>query len=167
MRDLLVDYLHERQAALDYTSLAALASKLVLLFWRDLELHEPGIDSLCLSDETARRWKDRLKTVVHGKNRVGQRREDPNAILLAVRAFYTDINHWAIEDPARWSHWAAPNPITGRDLIGQNKQKHRARARMQQRTRDLAPLLPTLVSPPTSNVVTPRAARRRPRRRPR
>ena len=146
VRNLLIDYLHERQPALDYTSLAALASKLVLLFWRDLEIHEPGIESLCLSDEIGRRWKDRLRTVVHGKNRVGQRREDPNAILLAVRAFYTDINHWAIEDPARWAHWAAPNPIAGRDLIGQNKQKHRARARMQQRTRELAPLLPALVT---------------------
>lgn len=116
------------------------------MFWRDLELHEPGIDSLRLSDAMARRWKDRLKIVVHGKNRVGQRREDPNAILIAVRSFYTDINHWAIEDPARWARWAAPNPITGRDLIGQNKQKHRARSRMQQRTRELAPFLPALVT---------------------
>lgn len=146
VRDVLVDYLHERQAALDYTSLAALASKLVLLFWRDLELHEPGIDTLQLSDQMARRWKERLKTVVHGKQRVGQRREDPNAILIAVRSFYADINHWASEDPARWARWAAPNPVSGRDLIGQNKQKHRARARMQQRTRELAPLLPGLVA---------------------
>lgn len=145
VRDVLVDYLHERQAALDYTSLAALTSKLVLLFWRDLELHEPGIDTLHLSEQMARRWKDRLKTVVHGKQRVGQRREDPNAILIAVRSFYADINHWASEDPARWAHWAAPNPVSGRDLIGQNRQKHRARARMQQRTRELAPLLPGLV----------------------
>ena len=94
----------------------------------------------------ARRWKERLKTVVHGKQRVGQRREDPNAILIAVRSFYADINHWASEDPARWARWAAPNPVSGRDLIGQNKQKHRARARMQQRTRELAPLLPGLVA---------------------
>jgi len=39
MRDLLVDYLHERQAAMDYTSLRQLSTKLVLLFWKDLELH--------------------------------------------------------------------------------------------------------------------------------
>lgn len=146
VRDVLVDYLHERQAALDYTSLAALASKLVLLFWRDLELHEPGIDTLHLTDRVVRQWKERLKVVVHGKQRVGQRREDPNAILIAVRAFYADINHWSSEDPARWARWAAPNPISGRDVIGQNKQKHRARARMQQRTRELAPLLPALVA---------------------
>jgi hypothetical protein len=146
VRELLIDYLHERQAVLDYTSLAALASKLVLLFWRDLEFHHPGIDTLHLDDDIARGWKDRLRVVVHGKQRVGQRREDPNAILIAVRAFYTDINHWANEDPARWGRWAAPNPITGRDLIGQNKQKHRARARMQQRTRDLAPLITAIAA---------------------
>lgn len=146
VRAVLIDYLHERQAVLDYTSLAALASKLVLLFWRDLELHHPGIDTLRLDDDTARGWKERLRVVVHGKQRVGQRREDPNAILIAVRAFYTDINHWATEDPARWGRWAATNPVTGRDLIGQNKQKRRSRARMQQRTRELAPLLTAIVA---------------------
>jgi hypothetical protein len=29
-----VDYLHERQAAMDYVSLRQLSTKLVLLFWR-------------------------------------------------------------------------------------------------------------------------------------
>jgi len=146
VRSVLIDYLHERQAVLDYTSITALASKLVLLFWRDLEIHHPGIDTLRLDDATARGWKERLRVVVHGKQRVGQRREDPNAILIAVRAFYTDINHWAIEDPVRWGRWAATNPVTGRDLIGQNKQKRRSRARMQQRTRELAPLLTAIVA---------------------
>lgn len=146
VRALLIDYLHERQAALDYTSLAALASKLVLLFWRDIEIHEPGIATLHLDDVVARRWKDRLRFVVHGKQRVGRQREDPNTILIAVRAFYEDINHWATQDPSRWSHWAAPNPISPRDLIGQNKQKRRSRSRMQQRTRELAPLLPRLIA---------------------
>lgn len=36
-------------------------------------------------------------------------------------------------------------PVTGRDLLGQNKQKKRATARMHQRTRELAPALPALV----------------------
>jgi len=145
VRDLLVDYLHERQAALDYTSLRQLATKLVLLFWRDLELHEPGIDSLHLSDDVTRRWKERLRRIRYGNHRVGQLREDPNAILMAVRAFYADLAHWALQDPPRWAAWAAPNPISGRDLLGQNKQRQRARARMHQRTRALAPVLPALV----------------------
>jgi hypothetical protein len=146
VRDLLVDYLHERQAALDYTSLRQLATKLVLLFWRDLELHEPGIDSLHLSDDVARRWKERLRHIRYGRHDAGRLREDPNTILMAVRAFYADLAAWALEDPARWATWAAPNPVNGRDLLGQNKQKKRATARMHQRIRELAPLLPALVA---------------------
>lgn len=145
VRNLLVDYLHERQAAMDYTSLRQLASKLVLLFWRDLELHEPGIDSLHLADDVARRWKERLRHVRYGNHRVGKLREDPNAILMAVRAFYADLAAWALEDPGRWAPWASPNPIGGRDLLGQNKQKKRATARMHQRIRELAPVLPALM----------------------
>jgi hypothetical protein len=34
---------------------------------------------------------------------------------MAVRAFYADLAAWALEDPARWAVWAAPNPISGRD----------------------------------------------------
>lgn len=145
VRDLFVDYLRERQAGMDYTSVRQLTSILVLLFWRDLELHEPGITSLALSDEVARHWKERLRTVRYGNHRVGELREDPNRILIAVRAFYADLAHWALEEPARWGLWAVPNPISGRDLIGQNKQKPRARARMHQRIRELAPMLPALV----------------------
>ncbi len=145
IRDLLVDYLHERQAALDYSSLRQLASKLVLLFWRDLEINEPGIDSLHLTDDVARRWKERLRHVRYGNHHVGKLREDPNAILMSVRAFYADLAAWALEDPGRWAIWAVPNPVSGRDLLGQNKQKKRATARMHQRIRELAPALPALV----------------------
>lgn len=145
VRDLLVEYLRERQAAMDYTSLRQLASKLALLFWRDLELHEPGIDSLHLSDDVTRRWKERLRVVRYGTHGVGELREDPNSVFMAVRAFYADLGAWALEEPQRWAVWAAPNPITGRDFLGQNKQRKRATARMHQRIRELAPLLPALV----------------------
>jgi integrase len=145
VRDLLVDYLHERRASMDYVSLRQLSSKLVLLFWRDLELHEPGIDSLHLSDQMARDWKQRLAHVRYGNHRVGQRREDPHAILMAVRAFYADLTHWALEDPSRWARWVAPNPVTAGDLRGMSKQRSRSQARMHQRTRELAPVLPALI----------------------
>jgi len=146
VRDLLVEYLRERQAAMDYTSLRQLASKLVLLFWRDLELHEPGIDSLHLSDDVVRRWKERLRVVRYGTHGRGELREDPNTIFMAVRALYADLAAWALEEPERWAVWAAPSPITGRDFLGQNKQRKRATARMHQRIRELAPLLPALVT---------------------
>ena len=145
VRDLLVNYLHERQAGMDYVSLRGLSTKLVLLFWRDLELHEPGIDSLHLSDQMARDWKQRLTEVRYGNHRIGQRREDPHAILMAVRAFYADLTHWALEDPVRWARWVAPNPVGAQDLRGLSKQRSRSQARMHQRTRELAPMLPLLV----------------------
>ncbi|GAB2448318.1 tyrosine-type recombinase/integrase [Nocardioides hungaricus] len=146
IRDVFVAYLYERRAAMDYNSIRYLAAKLVLLFWRDLEIHEPGIDSLHLSDEVARRWKTRLSgPVLYGSNRVGKKREDPYTILMAVRAFYADLSHWALEDPARWAAWAAPSPVDSRDLAGMTKMLKQSRSRTHQRIRELAPLLPRLV----------------------
>jgi len=65
--------------------------------------------------------------------------------LLTVRAFYADLTHWALEDPARWGQWAVPSPITSRDLAGLGKQISRTQSRMHQRTRELTPLLPALI----------------------
>jgi integrase len=145
VRDLLVDYLHERTAAVDYSTLNQLAIKLGLHFWSDLERHHPGIDSLHLDDDTVRAWKLRLKTVSYGA-KAGRRREDPNTIYLAVRGFYSDIATWALTDPQRWGPWVAPSPIGPHDLMGQNKAHHQATARTQQRTRELAPHQPRLVA---------------------
>jgi hypothetical protein len=49
VRDLLVSYLHERQPRLDHTSVRSLAFTLGRLFWRDLEIHHPGINHLNLT----------------------------------------------------------------------------------------------------------------------
>ncbi|OZF03957.1 integrase [Rhodococcus sp. 14-2496-1d] len=144
IRDLFVDYLTERSAGLDYSTIGPLASKLILLFWRDIELHEPGIDSLHLSDRVARAWKQRLTEVRYGNRRRGEKRQDPYSILMAVRAFYADLSHWALEDPARWARWAAPSPVDSRDLAGMKKAAQHRRSRMHQRTRELAPLLSRL-----------------------
>jgi integrase len=48
VRDLLVDYLRERQASLDFASLEAISSSLAGLFWAKVEALAPGIDSLRL-----------------------------------------------------------------------------------------------------------------------
>ena len=48
VRDLLVDYLRERQPGVDYATLHKLSYTLGRLFWRDLEIHHPGIGSLRL-----------------------------------------------------------------------------------------------------------------------
>jgi hypothetical protein len=46
--------------------------------------------------------------------------------LLRVRAFYLDIAHWAVDDPARWARWAAPCPISNAE-ISRAKERHTAR----------------------------------------
>ena len=48
VRDVLVDYLRERQPSMDFSSLQRHAYLLGKLFWADLEAHHPGIDSLQL-----------------------------------------------------------------------------------------------------------------------
>ncbi|MFJ4428870.1 hypothetical protein [Streptomyces bobili] len=45
---------------LDHVSLRSIARNLCRLFWRDLEIHHPGIDSLRLTAEVAQAWKERL-----------------------------------------------------------------------------------------------------------
>jgi integrase len=146
VRDLFVGYLRERQGALDYSSLRCLVNYLVLNFWKDLEAHHPQISSLHLTPKMAADWKQRLKYVRHGTQSTGTVRKDPAAVILAVRAFYSDIAHWALEDPARWGPWAAPNPVRPADTAIQTKVRRQQTARMHQRTRELAPALPKLMA---------------------
>jgi hypothetical protein len=151
VRDLLVEYLCERAPALDYSSLRALAADLGNVFWKDLERHHPGIDSLQLPAEVAAGWKQRLRTraktvttaagekTTHPVERLGYRQ-----CLTPVRALYLDLAQWALEDPARWAPWVAPCPI-GEEEINQRKQARQRKSRMDARTRQRLPVLPILV----------------------
>ncbi|MFI6506110.1 tyrosine-type recombinase/integrase [Streptosporangium sp. NPDC050855] len=151
VRDLLVDYLRERQPVLDYNSLRQIARTLSLHFWKDLELHQPGIKSIRLDREVASAWKERLRT------KVTRRRQPDGSItelisprhsavdhLTTIRAFYLDIAQWATEDPARWGPWAVPSPITVAEISSKKRNSNR-KARMDQRTRERLPVLPALV----------------------
>ncbi|MGH3123736.1 MAG: hypothetical protein ACRDND_22335, partial [Streptosporangiaceae bacterium] len=143
VRDLLVDYLRERQPSVDYATLRNLAQRLGSVFWRDLELHHPGIDSLHLPPDVAAGWKLRaLTTAVTGEK---QMRATGLEVLTVVRAFYLDIAEWALEDPARWGPWAAPCPVRG-DELARRKELSRRKARMDQRTRERLPVLPALIA---------------------
>jgi integrase len=151
VRDLLVDYLCERQPALDHSSLRSLSAVLANVFWKDLERHHPGIDSLHLPPEVAQGWKQRLRTkqktvttatgerAVVTAERVGYRQR-----LTPVRAFYLDLAHWALEDPARWGRWVAPCPV-GEEEVNQRKAARQRKSRMDARTRERLPVLPVLV----------------------
>ena len=151
VRDLLVAYLQERQPTLDHTSLASLAAALGGLFWRDLERHHPGIDSLHLPPDVAAAWKQRVMTKtrrVAGPDgqvsQVRERRAGGLRNLAGVRAFYLDIAQWAMEEPSRWGPWAAPCPVRAEDLARQKELRSR-KSRMDQRTRERLPVLPLLV----------------------
>lgn len=150
IRDLLVDYLRERQPGLDYSTLVSLAYMLVGCFWADMERHHRGIDSLRLDREVAGQWKRRLRTKTLTRIQDGQRIQVQTErlahadIMAAVRAFYLDLAEWALEDPARWAVWVAPCPISQDDL-SRRKQVRRRKARMDSRTRARLPVLPTLV----------------------
>jgi len=150
IRDLLVDYLRERQPALDYASLESLAYYLGGLFWSDLERHHPGIDSLHLPAEAADAWKQRLRTVTRTirlpggqKTETAVPRVNYRECLTPVRAFYLDLACWAVEDPARWGPWVAPCPI-GSEEINRRKDKRHRKSRMDARTRERLPVLPIL-----------------------
>ena len=140
VRDLIVGYLSERAPALDYSTLRWLAYRLAVLFWGDLERHNPGIDALRLAPEVAQSWKRRLAYKPDGTSRAQYL-----DILVSVRSFYLDVAQWALADPATWAPWAAPCPVSEADLAGYPKAMRRRTARMQQRTRTLAPVLPSLV----------------------
>ncbi|MGH9069447.1 MAG: tyrosine-type recombinase/integrase, partial [Acidimicrobiales bacterium] len=140
VRDLIVRYLSERAPALDYSTLRWLTYRLTVLFWGDLERHHPGIDSLRLPPDLAQSWKWRL---AHKPD--GSPRAQYLDILVSVRSFYLDMAQWALADPAAWGTWAAPCPVSEADLAAYPKAMRRRTARMQQRTRTLAPVLPSLV----------------------
>ena len=148
VRDLLVDYLRERQPGLDYNSLRDLSYYLACRFWKDLELHHPGIDSLRLAPEVAAGWRQRVLTKPLAKASTGGHepglRISHRECLAKVRAFYLDLSQWAIEDPARWAWWVTPCPV-GADDLGRRKAKRQHKARMDARTRERLPVLPVLV----------------------
>lgn len=152
VRDLLIAYLRERQPALDYASLADAAYILAGCFWRDLELHHPGIDSLDLPVEVATAWKQRLQTTVRlvrdpaGNLKANAvERSGYRGVLIKVRAFYLDLAAWAVEDPARWARWVAPCPIRAADC-DRSKARRQHKAAIDQRTRERLPMLPALVA---------------------
>jgi site-specific recombinase XerD len=151
IRDLLVDYLKERQPAVDYGTLRGQTYQLAKCFWHDLEQHHPGIDTLHLPPGVASAWKQRLqtksKTTTTGtgeKIDVAVERLSYQDTLASVRAFYLDLAQWALEDPSRWGPWVAPSPISQQDL-NRRKTIRRRKARMDARTRERLPVLPILI----------------------
>jgi integrase len=144
VRDLMMEYFTERAPDLDHTSLRSIARNLCRLFWRDLEIHHPGIDSLHLAPEVARAWKERLAWIRDTDGRPVRPRVNFRSELVFVKAFYEDIARWAADDPARWAHWVTPCPVRAAECATK-KSRSGVKSRMDQRTRAQLPLLPALV----------------------
>jgi hypothetical protein len=145
VRDVLVDYLRERQPSVDFSSLQRFAYLLGKLFWADLEAHHPGIGSLKLPRDVAAAWKQRVMTRTRTTTspageqvRLTATRLDGRSVLSAVRAFYLDIAEWADDDPARWGPWAVRCPVSASD-VSHKKDRSRRKSRMDQRTPRTAP----------------------------
>jgi integrase len=152
VRQMLNEYLLERAPSLDHTTLRGLALTLGRLFWRDLEIHHPGICSLNLAADVAAAWKQRILVKISraadpGGQVVETRhlRSNGRAELGQVRAFYLDIAQWAMEEPTRWGPWAAPSPVRREDLA-RVKEIRRRKSRMDQRTRERLPALSALTA---------------------
>ncbi|TSD99858.1 site-specific integrase [Skermania sp. ID1734] len=142
VRDVIVRYMEKRRPALDYSTLSNQAH-ILAAFWADLEAHNPGIDSLHLSEDVAEAWRQRASAVVHRDGTVRERLSALNN-FVSIRAFYLDIAAWALEDPT-WAPWAVPCPVRRSDTAGYMKNKRRVTARMHQRVRDRLPHLMRLV----------------------
>ena len=106
VRDVLVDYLRERQPSVDFSSLQRFAYLLGKLFWADLEAHRPRHR---LPPAAPRRGRG-LEAASddphpHHDLSTGEQvqltstRLDGRSVLSAVRAFYLDIAEWADDDP--------------------------------------------------------------------
>ena len=152
VRDLLVDYLRERQPAVDYITLESLARSLGRDFWQDLERHHPGVCTLQLPPEAASSWKQRRRTKPETVTDAGTGEKTAVAVprlnyrecLTRVRALYLDIAQWAAEDPARWGPWVARCPVSAAEINQRKAARHR-KSRMDARTRERLPVLPALV----------------------
>jgi hypothetical protein len=152
VRDVLVDYLRERQAAMDFSSLQHYAYLLGKLFWADIEAHHPGVSSLKLPRDVAAAWKQRVMTRAVTRTGPGGEpvttvapRRDGRSVLTAVRAFYLDIAEWADDDPARWGLHAVRCPVTASEA-SHKKDRLQRKSRMDQRTRERLPVLPALAA---------------------
>lgn len=141
VRNLLIMYLKEREPAVDYVTVKQLADRLAKQFWRDIELHHPGIESINLPREVIEAWKKRSELL-----RDGRPRKDSGQLYVVVRSFYLDILQWAAENPGRWEKYVVPCPISDADVRALGKADSRRKARTHERIRRLEPLLPRLLA---------------------
>lgn len=150
-RSVLVRYLKARQAALDYSSLNSLATQIVARFWADVANHHGPLAGFALTPEQGEAWKERIRTLPDGTPRRGYR-----PVMNTVAAFYSDIALWAQQD-AYWAQWVSPQFIYDYDTAGSTKERRRSISEQHQKIRQLAPILPQLVTAAEAELAHARA----------
>jgi integrase len=144
IRQVFIDYISHRAAlGMDYSTTTGLVRSLVRNYWSVIQRLEPAQDSLALSEALYESWRREVDTVTTPE---GPRpRRGIWDLLIAVRAFYLDIQSWAHEDPARWGLWVTRCPIPPIASRGYAAERRRLSERVADRTRLRQPLLEALV----------------------
>ena len=137
---MLAAYLRRRSYDLDYTSLRGLGLLLCQTFWGEIEAINPDQRDLSLSEGTYQAWRAGLATRLDGKPR-----HNIASPLTVVRALYLDLQGWAAAEPEQWARWVAACPISSHDMRSHRTERRRTKERMDDRTRQLQPVLPALV----------------------
>ena len=137
---MLAAYLRRRSYDIDYTSLRGVALLLCQTFWGEIEAINPDQADLALSEDTYQAWRAGLTVRMDGKPR-----NNMASPLTAVRALYLDLQGWAAAEPEQWARWVAACPISSHDMRSHRKERRRTKERMDDRTRQLQPVLPALV----------------------
>ena len=153
VRDLLVDYLRERQPSLDYSSMETLACSLGMRFWRDLEIHHPGIDSLRLPDDVSAAWKQRLRTKQKTSSEAENRRQghrrppatQPPRVPDPGSGFLSGSGPMGGRRSGALGSVGGYLPHTRKTKSTSKKHRRHRKSRMDARTRERLPILPTLV----------------------
>ena len=123
---------------------AAVARNLCRLFWRDLEVHHPGIDSLRLSPQVAQAWKERLAYIRDADDQPVRPRVNYRSELVLRPGLLRGHRPVGRRRPGPLGALGGAVPDQGRGMH-EKKARSRVKSRMDQRTRTQLPLLPALL----------------------
>lgn len=138
-REVFIRDLELRSASISHGTLRTLSSRLLGVFWKEILLRQPNTSDFRIPSDVIADWKLWLRAT-------RKKRGDYHGVLFCVRAFYLDIQQWAIEDPAEWSRWVATCPIRRAEVAGYGNSRRRQVASLHQRTRELSNYVPQLIS---------------------
>ncbi len=111
-------------------------------FWADIELHHPEVESLHLPEDVALHGNGEFQISHTLKANRTEMYYVP--IFQSVRAFYLDLQEWAMDDPS-WAAYCVPSPVRKSDIAGSGKEIKKSKAAIHQRIRERLPHLPVLV----------------------